>query len=267
MSYLQDKKTRKKKTYSIVFGVLFFLILIYFRSSIFSALSCVSSTTLRPVFVAGNSVGGKLGGFFSYFSSKKSLSEENENLKSELAQRDAEMSNYHPTVAENISFKEALGRKTENQNLLLSAILAKPNRSPYDTLIIDVGSSNNQNKNIAVGNLVFALGNVPIGRVGEVNPFSSKVILFTNPGEKTEVVIASDGAFISVVGRGGGNFEMIVPRDFIISKGDTVVLPGITPYVLGVVETILSDPRDSFTKALLASPVNIQELKFVEVEI
>jgi len=59
---------------------------------------------------------------------------------------------------------------------------------------------------------------------------------------------------------------MILPRDFVLEKGNEVVLPGITPYTLGVVETIISDPRDSFQKALLVSPVNIQELKFVEVE-
>ena len=50
-------------------------------------------------------------------------------------------------------------------------------------------------------------------------------------------------------------------------KGDEVVLPGITPYVLGIMETTISDPRDPFAKTLLTSPVNIQELKFVEVEI
>jgi len=59
---------------------------------------------------------------------------------------------------------------------------------------------------------------------------------------------------------------MILPRDFVLEKGNEVVLPGITPYVLGIVQSILSDPRDSFQKALLVSPVNIQELKFVEVE-
>jgi len=72
---------------------------------------------------------------------------------------------------------------------------------------------------------------------------------------------------MEVAGRGGGNFEMIVPRDFTIVKGDVALLPGIFPYVLGVVEIIISDPRDPFIKALLVSPVNIQELKFVEVEI
>jgi hypothetical protein len=78
--------------------------------------------------------------------------------------------------------------------------------------------------------------------------------------------LSGKDVFLEIVGRGGGNFEMIIPRDFIILKGDEVVLPGIVPYVVGIVETIISDPRDSFTKALLVSPVNIQELKFVEVE-
>ena len=59
---------------------------------------------------------------------------------------------------------------------------------------------------------------------------------------------------------------MIMPRDLKLEKGDQVVLPGIIPYVVGIVETIISDPRDPFVKALLTSPVNIQELKFVEVE-
>ena len=45
-----------------------------------------------------------------------------------------------------------------------------------------------------------------------------------------------------------------------------VVLPGINSYVLGTISTIISDPRDSYQIALLASPVNIQQLKFVEVE-
>jgi len=58
-----------------------------------------------------------------------------------------------------------------------------------------------------------------------------------------------------------------LPRDFVLEKRTEIILPGITPYIVGIVETIISDPRDSFQKALLVSPVNIQELKFVEVEL
>jgi cell shape-determining protein MreC len=158
--------------------------------------------------------------------------------------------------------KEILGRKNEKTNLILTSILSKPNKSLYDTLIVDVGSKNG----VSFGQRVFALGNVPIGSISEVYPNYSKVILYSSPGEKTEVVISGRDAFMQVVGRGGGNFEMLLPRDLILEKGAEAVLPGITPFTLGIVQAILSDPRDAFQKALLVSPVNIFELKFVEVE-
>ena len=60
---------------------------------------------------------------------------------------------------------------------------------------------------------------------------------------------------------------MTMPSDFILQKGDQVVLPGLYPYVLAITQTTIFDPRDPFNKILLTSPVNIQELKFVEVEI
>ena len=100
-----------------------------------------------------------------------------------------------------------------------------------------------------MGNMVFALGDVPVGRVEIVYDDSSKIVLFSNSGEKTGVVVGSGQVFMEVVGRGGGNFEMIIPRDFILTKGDTVVLPGIIPRVLGIVQKIISDPRDSFQKS------------------
>jgi hypothetical protein len=59
---------------------------------------------------------------------------------------------------------------------------------------------------------------------------------------------------------------MMLPRDLVIEKGNEVVLPGINIRAVATVETIISDPRDSYQKALLKSPINIQELKFVQVE-
>ncbi len=224
--------------------------------------------------MVGGGIGGQLGGFDQYFAFKSSLYSENENLKRTLNENEASMANYNSILAENISLKEVLERKDAATSFILAAILSKPHQSPYDTLIIDVGGKQNLQKD----SLVFAEGNVPIGRISEVYPDSSKVVLFSNSGEKTQVVTtskpvqpdadrSSGQVFFEVMGRGGGNFEMIIPRDFKLTKGDEVALPGITPHVLGVVETIISDPRDPFVKALLVSPVNIQEIKFVQVKI
>ena len=262
MNYLLDKKIKRKKFFNIALGVLVLVILFYFRSGIFNGLSFMAGGLFRPVLILGNNIGEKFGNLGAYFASKNSLSAENENLKTQILESEADRANYASVIAENTSLKEMLGRKDPKTNMILATILAKPNQSPYDTLVIDAGVQ----EGIEIGNAVFALGNVPIGRVAEVYLNSSKVVLFSNTGEKTQVIISGRDVFVELVGRGGGNFEMILPRDLTLQKGDQVVLPRINPYVLAVVEEIISDPREPFTKALLVSPVNIQELKFVEVK-
>jgi cell shape-determining protein MreC len=269
MSYLLDKKIQRKKFFKIALGVILLIILFYFRVGIFNNLSNVSQKFFHPVLTVGNNLGEKFKSIGSYFVSKNYLYNQNEKLQAEVNFNNARNANYDSVVLENASLKEILNRlptqtgKNPKTNMVLSAILSKPNQSIYDTLVIDAGA----NALIKEGNIVFALGNVPIGRVALVYTNSSKVILFSNPGEKTEVVISGKDIFMQVVGRGGGNFEMIMPKDFVLQKGDQVVMPGINNYVLAIVQTIISDPRDPFTKALLTSPVNIQEQKFVEIEL
>ena len=270
MSYLLDKRKKRKKFLKLLGLVLALVIFIYFQNPIFRGLSYAAQIVFRPFLSAGESVGGKFFSCGGYFQFKKSLQRENENLKLKLSEMEAQIANWGILSDENIKLKEIFGR-SENRELILAAILAKPDRSPYDTLILDVGSE----EGIEARSIVYAFGNIPIGKVSDVYPGSSKAILFSNPGEKTEVLVslgrspsgeAGKDIFMQVVGRGGGNFEMTLPRDLVLEKGTEVQLPGLAPRALAIVETILSDPRDAFQKALLVSPVNIQELKFVEIE-
>ena len=260
MSYLLDRKARRKKILKIAAIAAALVLLFFLRAPIYAGLSRVAAFIFRPVLRAGGGVGGGVSGFGAYLSSKSSLWRENENLKQELEDARARMANYDALQSENLALKETLSRAPE-EKLILAAILSKPNLSPYDTLLVDVGGQLAE-----VGDIVFAYGDVPIGRVSEVYASSSKVVLFSSPGEKTEVLILGQNIFMPLVGRGGSNFEMTLPRDLTLEIGTEVQLPGLTPHVLASVVTILSDPRDAFQKALLVSPVNIQELKFVEVE-
>ena len=263
MSYLLDKNRRRKKYLGALYLIVLLFILVYFRSPIYQGLSLAAAKVFRPVLVAGNGMGSKLRNAKSFFISKSSLLLENESLRREIDALSGRLVNYDALLDENVKLKEVLGRKSESQEMTLAAILAKPSRSPYDTLLVDAG----EEEGIREGMNVFALGNIPIGRVAEVFPNSSKIILFSSPGEKTEVVIAGLDISMELVGRGGGNFEMILLRDFMLPLGTEVVLRGMTPHVVAVTEAIISDPRDSFQKALLVSPVNIQEQKFVEIEL
>lgn len=261
MSYLLDKKNQRKKFITIILFVLLFSVFILFRSSILGGLSSFSNFVFRPFLSLGNVFGDKLYSISSYFSSKSALLQQKQNLENMLEEERSLMSNYTSVLDENFQMKEILGRKNSKSTVLLSGILAKPNQSLYDTLIVDAGTS----LGVRVDDRVFAFGNVPIGRVAEVYEKSSKVILFSNPGEKTDVVISGKNIFMQLIGRGGGNFEMVLMNDLALDKGTEVVLPGVNSYVLATVETTISDPRDSFVKVLLSSPVNIQELKFVQI--
>jgi len=284
MNYLLDNKRKKNsRIYKIILVIVVLFVFFIFRNGISRGLSYASHSIFRPVLILGNGIGQKFSDLSSGLSSKKALLQENEILKSQLDESGAKMANYNSIVDENNKIKEILGRKSGAVNMVLATILSKPKESIYGTFIIDAGI----NQGIGVGQRVFAFGNVPIGHIIETYADSSKVILYSNPGEKIEAIVSlvpgsgseaytsedyhsrkyvGRDAYMEAVGRGGGNFEMVLPRDFVLEKGVEVTLPGTYPYVLATVSTIISDPRDSFQKALLASPVNIQELKFVEVE-
>lgn len=270
MSYLQNKKIKQVKIFKIASGAILLAILFFARAPIFDALSYSSGEIFRPVLSAGRGIGSWGRGLSAYFLSKKFLLKENESLQNELAELDLRMANYDVLVQENESLKNILARAPSDRRFILAAILAKPNQSPYDTLLLDIGEKDG----VSSGSLVFARGYIPIGRIESVSPNTAKAVLFSSPGEKTQAVIPISlllaerrDLFWELVGRGGGNFELLLPRDFILNKGDIATLPGLSNEAVAVTETILSDPRDPFKKALLKSPVNIQEIKFVQVEL
>lgn len=262
MSYHLDRKNKIKKFQKIAMALFLFFILFYFRGPIFYGVGNVVNFLLKPVILIGNKIGFNLDQTSLSLKSKKSLLLENETLKNELIEKNLAITNANFLISENEKLKEVLGRKKSQMNLVLGAILVRPNQSVYDTLLIDIG----EDHGITQGSMVFALGNTPIGKISEVYKNSSKVILFSTPKENTDVIVSGPDVAMQIVGRGGGNFEMILPRDFEIKKGMTVQLPGIDSFFLAQVVTIISDPRDAYQKALLTSPVNIQHLKFVEVE-
>ena len=177
MNYLQNRKIKRKKIEKIVLVVIILLFLIYFGSNIFSGLSFVSHAVFKPVLVLGNSIGEKFGNIGAYFKSKKNLYLENESLRERLNENTATLSNYNSLLGENVGMKEILGMGGEERDLVLASILSKPPKSLYDTLVIDAGEKNG----VLVGDLVFAEGDVPLGRIESVNSGSSKVILFSSP--------------------------------------------------------------------------------------
>lgn len=197
----------------------------------------------------------------SFFSSKRSLAEENEALKNRTSVLEAQALNREKIAEENEELKKLLGRTEEHERTILGAILSKPNRSPYDTLILDIGARHG----VGEGDFVLALGTIVVGLVEEAYPLVSRVKLFSSPGERIPVILGSDTISAEAEGVGGGNFEIRLPREIGVKEGDSISFPSIKNQIVGVVERIDASPADPFQTIRFKNPVNMFQLQWVEV--
>jgi cell shape-determining protein MreC len=163
---------------------------------------------------------------------------------------------------ENKELKEILGRN-DTKNRVLAYILKKPPFTAYDSFIIDVG----KDQNIQVGNKVYSVDNILVGEVAEVVDNISKVKIFSSYDEKYDVFIGEKNIQAKAIGKGGGMFEVVIPRDVIIKEGDTVTIPDISNSVFGIVNKIIRDPARAFSTVIFSMPINIYEQKWLLVHV
>ena len=140
----------------------------------------------------------------------------------------------------------------------MATLLANPSRSPYDTLILDAGKRDG----VLLGDLVIAGDSVIIGSVSRVSQTTSVAVLFSAPQVVTDVIVGGD-IRTQAYGRGGGNFEIRVPRDQEVSIGAPVIFPLLSPKVFGFIEEVYVSPADSFQTLLFQMPVNVFMLERV----
>lgn len=262
MHQLRDKKyiaKRKNITRNfIIVGILLFVAItgiLTWSGKIFSSIGQSIWKTQNIIIDTASDTSYLVRTKASVFNENEILKEENTNIKNQMI-------DYQILKSENEQLKELLGRIPLQYDFTLATILAKPNSSPYDTIIIDVGS----NMNMTEGLKVYADGNMPIGEISKVYEKNSLVMLYSNPGQITDAVIDGSNASVELIGRGGGNFEMTIPLDLPSENGRLVLLPNTNSEVLAIINGLISIPTDPVKKVLLRSPVNIQSLKWVQVK-
>ena len=251
-----DKKKRKEQICSCRLFVIIFIIIFSFRG------------TQQILFGVGAPFWGVRNSIMNFFSdniqllkSKSALIAENNLLKQEIQNNQEDQLLSSALKNENDDLKNIIGSKSNSQKEILSAILAKPFFSPYDTLVIDAGSVDG----ISVGDEVLALGNTYIGYASEVYDNSSKVVLYSSSGETINVLIGAGKIEKQAFGMGGGNFSLQAPVGSNINVGDPIIVPSISSNIFSTVEKIESKPTDSFETILFKNPINISELQYVEV--
>jgi cell shape-determining protein MreC len=194
------------------------------------------------------------------FVSKNSIEIENQKLKNQLAEVQVAIDRDKVLIQENSELKNLLGRH-DKKTSILATVLAKPPISIYDTVIIDVGSSDN----VKVGDKVFALGIVPIGMISNVNLHISTVALFSSAGQKIEVRIGKNIQAIAEA-QSGGNFMIKLPKGTAVTEGDPISAPGIGAEIFGHVENIDTNENDPFIYVRFSLPVNMSELHFLQID-
>lgn len=194
-------------------------------------------------------------------SPKKRILAENATLKARIETYNAELLELRILRDENLKLRNELSYIKSPNDVIVSRVIGKPSQSLYNSLIIDQGSKSG----VVVGQLVTTQGTIALGRVASVSANTAVVELFSGPQFDRDLVMKNQSITVPAKGKGGGNFEIHIPREIVVTDGDMLTLPEYPSLVLGVVKSIIFDPRDPFQTVLARTPVNIQELNFVEV--
>lgn len=207
--------------------------------------------------------------------SSQKLLAENEALRLRLAEMETRLNTINAVESENDQLKLLLGIDDDigqsgvepqvtssNPRFTLAPVLARPPFASYDELIIDGGVD----RDFAVGDRVYASGNILIGSITDALKRTSKVILFSSPDQTHQVLIGKSNAEATAVGRGAGQYLSQVSREVRVAEGDFVINPSLDDKPFGVVEAVLNEPAEPFQTILFAPPVNLYQLRWVLVE-
>lgn len=229
----------------------------------FAPVRGVLTEALFPVAVRlwklGDNTSSAWNSFITNLRSKDALVSENDALHADVLRMQAQVLDRNILDERVIKLEESLGRSRIDDRVVAD-VLAGPNQSVYDTLVIDAGSL----QGIEVGNMVAYANAGVAGEVVEVSSLSAKVKLYSSPGEQVFMLVGPHSIPVTALGKGMGNFEAKIAQDSTIAVGDTAVSPKGS-IILGVVSDVEGKPAEPFKRIFLRVPFNITEMRSVEV--
>jgi len=194
---------------------------------------------------------------FNLYKDYKDLKKENEELKNKRSKSDF-------LELENIQLRQLINEQIESKSNLVSARVILDEQSPYlNSFVINIGA----NKNIKNGMAVLDGKNF-IGRIVDVNYFSSRILLVTDLNSKIPVVSEPSGNHAILSGRGNNmptleylseNHEINNGDKIYTSGKEGIFSPGIT-----IGEVKINKEKDRFEVKLYSE---LNEITFVNVNL
>lgn len=254
------KSNKKEKSYKLFIIIIIFAFLSVF-SYFFSSFSRrVFYFISRPVLITKEKILKSSGAVGSYFIFKNALINKNKELEEEVGRLKLKEISYDTLLKENDELRSELGRENVGSKKVAN-ILSKPPVSPYDSMVLDLGSNNG----VSLGQKVYISENIIVGVIINVTSKTSLVELFSSGNRKQEATLLRTGSTFVLEGNGGGNLRLEVPKDTDLIWGDVFTYPG-TPFSLGSVYYVDSNSQSSFKTAYIKTPGNIFASKYLFIE-
>ena len=81
------------------------------------------------------------------------------------------------------------------------------------------------------------------------------------------MLVGNEGTPAEAMGKGGGEFEVKLPRGIKVLKYEPIVIPTLGIGIFGIVEEIITNPADPFQTILFTNPINIQSIQMVTIDL
>lgn len=254
-SNYQTPKRNKFKVFVFVLLLLFLLIIGYRSISgilitfLSPALSFDQSNILSPI---------------SILKGTTALEDENRQLKDELQTARLKILSLEDDRRSLYLLGAELGRQPETWSPMIPAFVIKSaHYLPYDLMLVDAGRS--RTPAVSLGQLA-ALSDdqVVLGEVVQILKQAAKIKLYSSPQTEIPVIVGPDRIIGQAIGRGGGNFSIILPKGVAVKIGDQVrTIINKKEYLLAVVGRIVDSQDDPFQIIYAVLPVNIYQLDLI----
>ena len=213
--------------------------------------SLIVSSPIKGIDVTFESIKGHLDLYNNY----TQLKEENVELKSKISNSDY-------LILENTQLRKLIDEQVSSPSNLVSARVMLDKQSPYlNSFIINIGT----NKEIKNGMAVLDGKNF-IGRIVDVNFFSSRVLLVSDLNSKIPVIIEPSGNHAILSGKGKNNPSLdYLPENHLVKNNDKVYTSGkegIFSAGIPVGEVIVK--KDQINVLLFS---NLSQVSFINIDL
>jgi cell shape-determining protein MreC len=223
MVYIQrtSEKRKSKKHRAVIYLIIASIALLGFFFRDFSAQ--LVHNIVYPINKGFDFVVSPITGAGDYFSSKKTLLEQNERLINENKILNIEKRTTEAIQKQNQELKSILSvRDGLSTQRMTAEVILTPPFSPFDTFVLRITNNFEQdgsevNQKISVGDAVF-IKNILVGEITEVYDRTAIATLYSTYNKSLPVRV-NDEFIAEAFGFGGLSFEIELPKDLEIEEG------------------------------------------------